>query len=51
MTAGDGLPNADGWIRETYEEHTDGQRTVATIADPQNGHAWVRSDLVQSIVP
>lgn len=51
MTANDSLPETDGSIRETYEVHTDGQRTVATIADPQNGHAWVRSDLVQSIVP
>lgn len=51
MTANERLPDAEGCVRETYDVHTDGQRTVATIADPQNGHAWVRSDLVQSIVP
>ncbi|SFS11783.1 hypothetical protein SAMN05216559_3943 [Halomicrobium zhouii] len=51
MTTGERLPNADGEIRETYEVHTDGERTVATIADPENGHAWIRSDRIQSIAP
>lgn len=51
MTTSERTPDAEGRIRETYEAHTDGQHTVATIADPQNGHAWVRSDLVQPIVP
>lgn len=51
MTTGDRLSGTDGSIRETYEEFADGQHTVATIADPENGHAWIRSDVVQSIVP
>lgn len=50
MTTSDRLSVTDGWIRETYEVYADGQRTIAMIADPENEHAWIKSDLVQSIV-
>ena len=50
MTTSDRISDAEGWIRETYEVYGDGERAVAMIADPQNGHAWIKSDLVQSVV-
>lgn len=44
--------HADGeaCIRETYEVVADGTRQIAMIADPKNGHAWIRSDRVQPVV-
>lgn len=50
MTTSDRVSDTEGWIRETYDVYADGERAVAMIADPRNGRAWVKSDLVQSIV-
>jgi len=30
-------------IRETYDEFTVGEETVAMISDPLNEHAWIQS--------
>ncbi|MFC7098718.1 hypothetical protein [Halobaculum marinum] len=36
--------------RETYEEQTVGRTTIATIADPDNDDAWIRSTLTQTVI-
>lgn len=51
MTATDDAESRAGWIRETYEEYADGDDRIATIADPENGHAWIQSDCVVEVVP
>lgn len=38
-------PELDGQIRETYEEYVLEDRRVGLIADPENGDAWIQSDL------
>lgn len=39
----------DPLVRETYEEYTiDGTR-LAMIADPENAHAWIQSDLTMEV--
>lgn len=39
----------DPLVRETYEEYTiDGTR-LAMIADPENAHAWIQSDVVTEV--
>lgn len=47
----DRLSDADDRVRETCDVYSDGAKTIATIADPENGNAWIRSDHVQSIRP
>ncbi|WP_254274164.1 hypothetical protein [Haloarcula marina] len=36
--------------RETYEEQTVGQTTIATIADPENDDAWIQSTVTRAVV-
>jgi hypothetical protein len=36
-------------IRETYEEFDLGEVRVAMIADPENGHAWIQSDVAVGV--
>lgn len=36
-------------IREQYEEFPVGATTVSMISDPENAHAWIQSDVTQSI--
>lgn len=38
-------PSVDEPIRETYAEYDFAGRTIATISDPENDGAWVRSDV------
>lgn len=37
-------------VRDTYEEYDVGSVRVAMIADPENEHAWIQSDVTTSIV-
>lgn len=37
-------------IRETYEEFQVGETTVAMIADPENGNAWIQSTVAETVV-
>ncbi|WP_164471591.1 hypothetical protein [Halosimplex salinum] len=41
--------DADGAIRETYEEYDVGDTRLAMIADPENEHAWIQSDQTEPI--
>ena len=36
---------------DTYEEYELGSVTVAMIADSENEHAWIRSDVTRPIEP
>ena len=38
-------------IRATYEEFPVGDTMIAMIADPQNAHAWIQSDVTAAIEP
>lgn len=38
-------------LRETYEEFTVGDATVAMIADPQDQNAWIQSNVTTQVVP
>lgn len=40
-----------GKIGETYEEYTVSGVRVALIADPENGDAWIQSDVTKPIQP
>jgi len=40
---------AESAIRETYEEYDVGDARLAMIADPENEHAWIQSDLTEPI--
>jgi len=40
---------AESAIRETYEEYDVGDNRLAMIADPENEHAWIQSDLTEAI--
>lgn len=40
---------SDGAVRETYEEYDVGDTRLAMIADPENEHAWIQSDLTEPI--
>ena len=40
---------AESAIRETYEEYDVGDTRLAMIADPENEHAWIQSDLTDPI--
>lgn len=51
MTADSTGREVDGRIRETYEEYDLGGTRVAMIADPENEHAWIQSDLTWRVVP
>lgn len=42
---------AESAIRETYSEYAMGEKTVATITDPENGSAWIQSDVVEEVRP
>jgi len=48
-SAGDG--ETDTAIRETYEEYDIGDTRLAMIADPENEHAWIQSDVTESVEP
>jgi hypothetical protein len=39
----------DAPLRATYEEFDVGSARVAMIADPENGHAWIQSDVVTEV--
>lgn len=41
----------DGAIMETYEEYTVSGVQVALIADPENGKAWIQSDVTTPVEP
>ncbi|MFB6141370.1 MAG: hypothetical protein ABEJ26_13165 [Halosimplex sp.] len=41
--------DAECAIRETYEEYDVGDTRLAMIADPENEHAWIQSDLTEPI--
>jgi len=41
--------SADQQIRETYEEYVIRGENVAMIADPEQTHAWIQSDLTVEI--
>lgn len=51
MTSGyaENEASADAPIRETYEEYDIGETRLAMIADPENEHAWIQSDLTEPI--
>ena len=36
-------------IRETYEEYDVGDTRLAMIADPENAHAWIQSDVTRDV--
>lgn len=50
MTDGDETESGTP-IRETYEEYDLDAATVAMIADPENEHAWIQSDVTRRIAP
>lgn len=50
MTTNEHGKASAGQVRETYEEYAVGETTVSMIADPENGHAWIQSTLVQPVV-
>jgi len=39
----------DESIRATYEEYDVGDTRLAMIADPENEHAWIQSDVTEDI--
>jgi hypothetical protein len=41
----------DDQIRETFEEYEVGDARLAMIADPENEHAWIQSDVTASVDP
>ena len=41
--------DAEGAIRETYEEYDVGDTRLAMIADPENEHAWIQSDRTDAV--
>lgn len=41
---------ADRRVRATYEEYDVGGTAVATVADPENGRAWIQSTVVRPVV-
>jgi hypothetical protein len=38
-------------IGDTYEEYELGSVTVAMIADSENEHAWIQSDVIRRVEP
>lgn len=49
MSTQNSTTGVDEQIRETYEEYTVGQTRLSMIADPENEHAWIQSDLTKEI--
>ncbi|QPV64909.1 hypothetical protein I7X12_10000 [Halosimplex litoreum] len=49
MSSTGSTEDAAGAIRETYEEYDVGDTRLAMIADPENEHAWIQSDVTEQI--
>lgn len=49
MSAPEPAAETDEQVRETYEEYTIGETRLALIADPENEHAWIQSDVTDDI--
>lgn len=43
--------DSDDDVRATFEEYDLGATRVATIADPENGDAWIQSTVTAVIEP
>ncbi|MFC4540645.1 hypothetical protein ACFO5R_01730 [Halosolutus amylolyticus] len=46
-----GTDSRNGFVRETYEEYDVGSMRVGMIADPENEHAWIQSDVTVPVHP
>lgn len=51
MTTAVGPTEIETAITATYDEFRLCGQTVGTISDPDNGRAWIQSDVVEQIEP
>lgn len=51
MTTTDPAGEPPETIRATYEEYDIGDTRIAMIADPDDTHAWIQSDVTKTVEP